>query len=133
MSMNLDAIGIAGTGMATSQKWMDAISDNLANVNDTAAPGAPIFREEFMQASALPGTNGVGNDQVVYGPAGGQLVYDPTDPNANKQGYVEKTTVDLSDQMSDLIMAQRAYQADADAVDRSQSIYQAALQIGSNS
>jgi flagellar basal-body rod protein FlgC len=43
---------------------------------------------------------------------------------------VKKTTIDMSTQMGNLIMAQRAYQADTQVASRAQSIYQAALQIG---
>ncbi len=57
-------------------------------------------------------------------------MYDPENPVANKEGYVRKTSIDLGTQMSELIMAQRGYQANAAVVDRAQSIYQAALQIG---
>jgi flagellar basal-body rod protein FlgC len=38
--------------------------------------------------------------------------------------------IDLGDQMSQLIMAQRSYEANANVVDRAKDSYQAALQIG---
>lgn len=129
--MSLDAIGIAGTGLAVNQTWLNAISDNLANINDTASPNAPVFQERYVQAQANAGTDGVSLQGTPFGSSAGQLVYDPSDVNADpKTGYVKKTTIDMSSQMGDLIMAQRAYQADAQVTDRAQSIYQAALQIG---
>ncbi|WIB65573.1 flagellar basal body rod C-terminal domain-containing protein [Curtobacterium sp. MCBD17_040] len=131
--MTLDALGIAGTGLSVNQTWLNAISDNLANINDTTSPNAPAFQERYVEAQANAGTDGVSLAATPFGSSAGQLVYSPDDPNADpKTGYVKKTTIDLSSQMGDLIMAQRAYQADAQVANRAQSIYQAALQIGKN-
>lgn len=128
--MTLDAIGIAGTGLSVNQTWLNAISDNLANINNTTSPNAPAFQERFVEAQANGGSGGVHLAGTPLGSSAGQLVYSPEDPNADNNGYVKKTTIDMSTQMGNLIMAQRAYQADAQVADRAQSIYQAALQIG---
>ncbi|MGW8431271.1 flagellar basal body rod protein FlgC [Curtobacterium citreum] len=128
--MPLDAIGIAGTGLSVNQTWLNAISDNLANINNTTSPNAPAFQERFVEAQANGGSGGVHLAGTPLGSAAGQLVYSPQDPNADNDGYVKKTTIDMSTQMGNLIMAQRAYQAGAQVADRAQSIYQAALQIG---
>ncbi|WIE80915.1 flagellar basal body rod C-terminal domain-containing protein [Curtobacterium sp. MCSS17_016] len=128
--MPLDAIGIAGTGMSVNQTWLNAVSDNLANINNTTSPNAPAFQERFVEAQANGGSGGVHLAGTPRGSTDGQLVYSPQDPNADNDGYVKKTTIDMSTQMGNLIMAQRAYQADAQVASRAQSIYQAALQIG---
>jgi flagellar basal-body rod protein FlgC len=128
--MTLDAIGIAGTGLSVNQTWLNAISDNLANINNTTSPNAPAFQERFVEAQANGGSGGVHLAATPLGSADGQLVYSPQDPNADNDGYVKKTTIDMSTQMGNLIMAQRAYQADTQVASRAQSIYQAALQIG---
>ncbi|MDQ1582083.1 MAG: flagellar basal-body rod protein FlgC [Microbacteriaceae bacterium] len=127
--MSLDAIGVSGTGMNLDQTWLNAISDNLANINDTTSPNSPAFQERFVQATANAGANGV-TTGTAFGSAAGQLVYAPGDPQANAQGYVKQPTIDMSAQMSDLIMAQRSYQANADAVTSAKDLYTAALQIG---
>ena len=49
---------------------------------------------------------------------------------ADKSGYVRMPDIDLGEQMSTLIMAQRGYQANAAVVDRAKTTYEAALQIG---
>ncbi len=40
------AISIAGTGISANQTWLDTISSNIANVNDTANPASPIYQEQ---------------------------------------------------------------------------------------
>ena len=57
-------------------------------------------------------------------------MYDPTNAVADKDGYVRMPDIDLGEQMSTLIMAQRGYQANAAVVDRAKTSYEAALQIG---
>ena len=128
--MSYDAIGISSTGMTLDQTWLDAISDNLANMNNTVSPNSPVFQERFIQAQANAGTNGVAAPVTAFGSAAGQLVYDPGNPVANAQGYVKQTTIDMSTQMTNLIMAQRAYQANSSAVTSAKEMYQSALQIG---
>jgi flagellar basal-body rod protein FlgC len=49
---------------------------------------------------------------------------------ADAEGYVRYPDIDMSSQMTQLIMAQRGYQANAAIVDRAKESYQAALQIG---
>ena len=41
--------------------------------------------------------------------------------------------IDLGEQMSELIMAQRGFEANSNVVDRAKTMYQSALQIGRNS
>jgi flagellar basal-body rod protein FlgC len=115
--------------MNLNQTWLNAISDNLANINDTTSSNSPAFQERFVEATANPGTNGV-TTGASLGSSAGQLVYNPADPQADAQGYVKQTTIDMSTQMTDMIMAQRAYQANADAVTSAKDLYTAALQIG---
>jgi flagellar basal-body rod protein FlgC len=69
---------------------------------------------------------------AAYGSAEGRVTYDPENPVADAEGYVRMPDIDLSSQMGALIMAQRAYQANAAVVDRAQTAYQAALRIGGN-
>lgn len=128
--MTFDAIGIAGTGLNTHRKWLDALSDNIANVNTAATPGAGAFRERLV--TVAPGTESPGAyvTGIVESEVEGKLVYEPDNPLANEEGYVEYPNVDLGDQMSMLILAQRGYEANAAVVDRAKTTYEAALQIG---
>mgnify|MGYP002779002751 CR=1 FL=1 len=60
----------------------------------------------------------------------GRIVYEPDHPMANADGYVRYPDIDLGDQMVQLLMAQRGYQANLAVVERATSAYQAALQLG---
>ena len=130
-----NCIDTSGTGLSTYQTWIDVIANNIANVNDTSPTSGPAFQAQFVQAQALPaGPDGVGAGVEVTGlpasSAQGILTYSPEDPNADAQGYVRRPDIDLSQQMGNLIMAQRALQANATVVSDSKDAYEAAIGIG---
>jgi flagellar basal-body rod protein FlgC len=122
------AIGIAGTGVTVYRKWLDAVSDNLANLNDAVPTGAQAFRARYVQAQAAQYGTGVAG--TALGPAKGRLVHEPDNPLADREGYVQYPDIDLGSQMTQLMMAQRAYQANLTVVDRAKDSYQAAIQVG---
>jgi flagellar basal-body rod protein FlgC len=130
--MTFDAIGIAGTGLTLHRKWLDAVSDNLANVNTAKPTNGAAFQARYIVAQEGEGVSGAYVSGAAYGSATGRMVYEPDNPVADAEGYVRYPDIDLSEQMGSLIMAQRGYQANAAVVDRAKETYQAALQIGKN-
>lgn len=129
-----EAIGIASTGMTVHRKWLDAVSDNLANINNVSATSEAAYQEKYVVAEAMDygRTGGVQVGGVELGNPEGRLVYEPNHPLADENGNVRYPDVDMGSQMSQLIMAQRGYQASAAVVDRARETYTAALQIGKN-
>jgi len=124
------AIGIASTGLTAHQKWLDAISDNLANMDNATSTSEPAFQAKYVIAQANESGGGVSVTGIALGDAAGRVVYEPANPLADAEGNVRYPDVEQADQMTQLIMAQRGYQANAAVVDRAKETYQAALQIG---
>jgi flagellar basal-body rod protein FlgC len=122
------ALGIAQSGVAVYRKWLDAVSDNIANMNNATSTSQAAYQQRSVVATAMD--EGVQVSGVELGSAEGRLVYDPTHPLADKEGYVRYPDIDLGQQMGQLIMAQRGYQANLSVVDRAREAYQAALQLG---
>ena len=130
--MSYDAIGIAGTALTVHRKWLDAVSDNIANVNTVRATSEEAFKAHYVIATAGEGTTGVYVEGGAYSNSEGRMVYEPEHPLADAEGYVRYPDIDLGQQMGQLIMAQRGYEANAAVVDRAKSTYEAAIQIGRN-
>ena len=127
------AIGIASTGLTVYRKWLDAVSDNLANMSTVRSTNEAAYQARYVIAEAVDYGQGDGGVQVggiALGNAEGRLVYEPNHPLADKDGYVRYPDIDMASQMSQLIMAQRGYQANAAVVDRAKASYESALQIG---
>jgi flagellar basal-body rod protein FlgC len=136
-----EALKIVNSGMQLHQTWMDAISDNVANINTVRSTRQAAFQARYVLAQAAenggPGvaigggvSGGVSVAGVALGSAEGRLVYSPDHPLADEKGYIRLPDIDLGEQMTDMIMAQRGYQANAANLDRIRASYQAALQMG---
>ena len=128
--MTFDAIGIAGTALTVHRKWLDAVSDNLANVNTVTSTDDAAFQARYVVAQEGAGTSGVYVAGAEWGDPEGRMTYQPDHPLADEDGYVRYPDIDMGEQMGHLIVAQRGYQANAAVVDRAKAAYEAALQIG---
>ena len=129
-----DSLGISGSGLMVHRKWMDAVSDNMANVNTVNPYDQDAFQERFIVAQAVDYGSGEGGVRVARAEFGGdpegRLVHEPDHAMANDEGYVRYPDIDMGDQMVALMMAQRGYQANLAVVERATASYQAALQLG---
>ena len=128
-----DTLRIGGSSLFVHRKWMDAVADNMANINTVNAPGEGAFQERMIVAEAVQYGSGEGGVRVAgttLGSDEGRLVYEPDHEFADANGYVRYPDIDLGDQMTQLLMAQRGYQANLAVVERATQAYQAALQLG---
>ena len=48
-----DTLRIGGSSLFVHRKWMDAVSDNIANINTAATPGDNAFQERMIVAEAV--------------------------------------------------------------------------------
>ncbi|MEO5983196.1 MAG: flagellar basal body rod protein FlgC [Pedococcus sp.] len=126
------AMNIAGSGLVLHRKWMDAVSDNIANINTVRPMNENAFQARYVvaQANDYGKPQGVQVAGVQFGSAEGRMVFQPDHPLADAEGYVRLPDIDMSDQMTQLIMAQRGYQANLAVVERAQAAYQQAIGLG---
>lgn len=138
----LTAMKISGSGMSLQRTRMNVISSNLANVNTTrTAEGGP-YRKKMVVAEASPVQEG-GFSQTLDGAirearvvevkddkSAPRMVYDPSHPDADENGYVATPNVNVMEEMLDMINASRSYEANAAAVSAAKTMAQRALEIG---
>jgi flagellar basal-body rod protein FlgC len=105
---------------------------NLANANTTrTANGKPYRRKTVIfETSSVPQSfeeamKSAEDGQGVYGvkvkgivPVSGEFrrVFDPSNPDADKQGYVYLPNVNLVQEMVSMLNANRGYEANAAAI-----------------
>jgi flagellar basal-body rod protein FlgC len=131
MTMGLfGALGIAGTGVTVHRKWLDAVADNISNMNNVSATSGEAYRERFVVAQPAADNKGAQVGGIVLGAGQGRMVFEPDHPLADADGMVRYPDIDLGSQMSQMIMAQRGYQANLAVVERATDAYRAALQLG---
>ena len=124
------AMNIAGSGLMLHRTWLDAVSDNIANVNTVRPTSGSAFQARYVVAQSRGNGTGVDVGGIQLGSAQGRLMHDPSNPMADAQGYVRAPDIDLGDQMTQLIMSQRGYQANLATVERAQAAYQQAIGLG---
>jgi flagellar basal-body rod protein FlgC len=129
MSNAFSLIGIPASGMRVYRTWLDAIADNVSNINTISSTDRAAYQERFIVARAAQG-GGVIVDGARFGDPNGRLIYDPNHPLADVNGMVRAPDMDLTDQMTSMIIAQRAYQANVTVFERARDAYLRALEIG---
>jgi flagellar basal-body rod protein FlgC len=137
MSSMFPTFDIASSALTTHRIWMNALADNIANINTVKPMSQAAYQEKFIVAQEIPSSpdqpvgvgGGVAPVAVEYGDATGMVTYDPTNPLADKNGLVRRPSENLGDQMTNLIIAQRGYQLNLAVIDRAKNSYQQALDI----
>ncbi len=152
----LSSINIIGSGITAQHLRLDVISENVTNINTTrtgeggpyrrkvtvlqAQDGRNTFREAMMRAQLFRNglvrnvghevTGGVKVVDIGEDTSDFKLKYDPTDPDANEEGYVELPNVDLVKEITDAMAASQAYSANVTAFNVLKSVVSAGLEIG---
>jgi len=157
------AINISATGLRAQRKRMNAIANNLANVETTRTESGGPYKRQIVVMTAgakqsfaqlvnaehlrLETTDNAhiassGSDVVFEEgiPAGVEtevmndttpprIVYDPSHPDANADGYVQMPNINLVTEMVDMISASRAYEANVTAINAAKNMAKDALEI----
>ena len=124
-----DVLRIASSSLGFHQTWLDSLANNIANVNTVKPTSQNAFQAQSPVAQARQG-GGVEVASIAQGDPTGRLEYAPDNPLADAQGYVRAPDVDMASQMSQLVMAQRGFQASVQVTKDAQETYQSALSIG---
>ncbi len=141
------ALDIGASALTAQRLRMDTISQNIANVNTTRTQdGTPyrrkmvIFEEksqgvpfsEYLSASSKDKFigKGVRVSRIAEDSSPFKRVYDPGNPDADEEGYVEMPNVDVITEMVNMISATRAYEANVTSINITKSMAMKALEIG---
>lgn len=142
------AFNINASGLTAQRYRQDVISENLANSNTTrTADGTPYRRKvvTFQEKGGQTSFSRVlGEAAYSHGYTGQgvkvsgvyedmetdmKMVYDPSHPDADENGYVTYPNVNVITEMTDLIDASRAYEANATAFNASKSMALKGLEL----
>jgi len=132
---------IIGSGLSAQRKKMDVVTSNIANVSTTSTPEGGPYKRKVMSFAAdrlekgfdldlKDAVNAVKVDQVLDEKEGFKKIFDPAHPDADKEGIVTLPNVNLMLEMTDLITASRAYEANATAFDAMKNMAMKAMDIG---
>lgn len=145
----LSSMNVVGSGLTAQQLRLDVISENITNINTTRTENGGPYRRKmvvlesqssqspFQQAlqraegrSSNAAQGGVRVAEIAEDQSDFRLVYDPTNPDANEDGYVEMPNVDLVKEISDAMAANQAYSANVTAFNVLKQVVAKGLEIG---
>ncbi|MCI9309461.1 MAG: flagellar basal body rod protein FlgC [Oscillospiraceae bacterium] len=153
----MNTINIIGSGLTAQQLRLDIVSENVTNSQTTrvengegayrrkmvvfeAVSGRNSFREALARAASgmspepntvvNPTAGGVRVTEIVEDDSPMRMVYDPTHPDADEQGYLELPNVDMVLEIADAMAASRAFASNVTAFNTLKSVISSGLEIG---
>ena len=144
------SLNITASALTAQRLRMNVISSNMANVDTTRArfvngqwepyrrklvvmeprqEGFSTYLQTAMNSRASVG-NGVKVTKIIEDQTPFKLVYDPSHPDADRDGYVRLPNVDPLKEMVDLISATRSYEANVTVFNATKGMLMKALEIG---
>ena len=145
----MDSMNIVASGLTAQQLRLDVISENITNSSTTRTENGGAYRrkmvvfqaetnaETFQQAMQRVAAGehydvkgGVRVVEIAEDPSDMKLVYDPTHPDANEEGYVEYPNVDTVKEVADAMAATQAYSANVTAFNALKAVAAKAMEIG---
>lgn len=140
------SFNISASGMTAQRFRTDIIAENIANVNTTSTESGGPYRRKivtfqekdvtpFSQYLSASKNKAVGNGVKVSKVSEDYetdfiMEYDPSNPDADENGYVSYPNVNTVTEMTNLIDATRSYEANATAFDASKNMALTGLSIG---
>jgi len=137
----LSALHVSASGLSAERTRVNLAASNLANAESTRGPDGKPYRRLDPVMEAVPfdaelGAAGGRSDlagvrvaEVAEDQSPGRRVYSPAHPDAGKDGYVTLPNVNPIHEVVNLMSAQKAYDANATAVDTLKTMAQRALEI----
>lgn len=124
----MGSLSTSAQGMATQQKFLDIIAENISNAETTKAADGGPYKRQVAVASRDPRTGVIGV-RVVDDTRQGRLVHDPAHPDADENGNVFFPNVDLNAEMVDLMLARRLHEANLSAFQTAKQMLRRAIDI----
>ncbi len=139
----LSALKVSASGLSAERVRVNLAASNLANADATRGPDGkpyarldPVMRavefESALGASGAPGggeVQGVEVAEIARDTGPGKRIYSPAHPDADADGFVTLPDVNPIHEIVNLLSAQKAYDANATAVDTLKPMAQRALDI----
>jgi flagellar basal-body rod protein FlgC len=135
------AFDIAGSGMAAQSVRLNTTASNLANAESVSGdkasvykPRHPIFEAVRASLSTQPGAANANPAVKVSGIYESQAPavarYEPGNPLADANGYVYAPSVNVVEEMVNMISASRSYQNNVEVMNTSKELLLATLRLG---
>ena len=128
MSGLFSGMRISASGLSAERLRMDTITSNIANASTNGyVRKVASFQQNLTEAGKL---NGVKAVAIKEDKTDLRKQYDPTNPDADADGCVTVSNVNVLNEMADMIAATRSYEANVDTLDAQKSMFSKTLELG---
>jgi len=136
--MSLLAIfDVSGSGMSAQTVRMNTIASNMANANSVSGDPKkvyrakqPVFQTVMKHASSNQASYGVRVTHINEKSGEPRKLHDPTNPLADKKGYVYQSNVNAIEEMANMISASRSFQNNIEVLSTAKKLLMATLRMG---
>ncbi|MCK9478799.1 MAG: flagellar basal body rod protein FlgC [Firmicutes bacterium] len=141
----LNSMNISGSALTAQRLRMDVIAENIANANTTrTATGQPYRRRlvlfgernaklpfsDYLSTAQSAVGKGVRVTQIIEDESPMKIMYDPSHPDCDENGYVRMPNVDTVKEMIDMMSATRSYEANVTAINAFKNMAMKSFDIG---
>jgi len=131
--MSMESIfGIAGSALNAQLIRLNLTASNIANAGSTATNVADVYKSKkpvfqtILDATKneMAGQNkgGVKVEKIVDDQTPGTRLYEPSHPQADKDGYLYKTNVNEIAEMVEMMAAARSYQNNVEVINTAREL-----------
>lgn len=139
------SMDISSSALAAQRVRMNLLSTNLANAQTTRTEEGGPYKRKDAVFSAVPMSNNfedlldenhqtnlqkVKVTDVHVDQSAPRRVFDPTNPDADKSGYVNMPNIQVMTEMVNMIAATRSYEANVTAMNDAKQMAMKAIEIG---
>jgi len=150
---------ISGKGMSLQRMRLNAVANNIANANTTKGPDGQPYKRDVVIVNAVQansfgneldsqiGMTGVDNMHIdafespensaanvleahlTKDNSPARMIYDPSHPDADEDGYVSMPNINIVTEMVEMISAQRGFEANASVIESAKNMARDSLDI----
>ena len=136
------SLDIVGSALTAERFRTDIITQNIANEHTTKTSSGDPYRRQMVVFEEIPlsfseeldkakSGGGVRITNIIKSEAEFKLIYDPTNPEANEEGYVRSSNVDTTEEQIDLLAASNAYEANLTSLSVVKAMINKTIEMGS--
>ena len=129
-----NVLDVSGSAVAAQSQRLNAVASNIANAESVAGPDGQVYRaKQVVFAAAQAGADGPAKVQVsgvIEDNSPARKVYDPKNPAADGDGYVNMPNVNVVEEMVNMLSASRSYQINIEVMNTAKTLLLKTLTLG---
>lgn len=137
----IPGVNSTAAALGAERTRLEVIAQNIANANTTRGLDGKAYRRQavMFETALSDAQSGASDGHMMAGPRVGRIITDsrpnrvvlaPGHPDANADGLLEIPNVDIHEEMADMIIASRTFEANLSVLKNARQLAAMTLSIG---